>query len=396
MPNYPILNAIAQKDWSTATTAVNAALQQKVAQHLAQERVQVGQTLVKEGFFDRLSTAAALMKNVSAEQLAKAEQIACHFPPQMVAAALKLDYDKHKEGIDIFIRNSKKKYGQTVKEGFIIVKSSRDSDTPYAGPACQSAGVPPGKRYDSESEAKADAKKLSQHNPVGFEVISEATTARMEALARAIKAGWHIVIQEVDMVCLSRRGEYAEIDNAGNFKIVPNRIQPGDNVRTIKGGQTRGVVTKVEDGQVFFQIDDPYAKYGPRVLKTSMSNVIKEESLPITDVQRIFDETGNIAETEELCNITKLIVNTAGEVVSYVQPDPIKESLMNEGLYGLTRMQIQHTFDRFMSTGYGLNQAIRNTERECGVTGLQLSSDGKTVAYYHEPGMPRTESKERV
>lgn len=53
---------------------------------------------------------------------------------------------------------------------WIITKASRDSNTPYQGPACQSAGVEPGKYYDSEAEALTDAAKLSQVNPVGFVV----------------------------------------------------------------------------------------------------------------------------------------------------------------------------------------------------------------------------------
>lgn len=214
MPTYPILNAIAQKDWSTATTAVNAALQQKVSAYLAQERVQVGKGLVKES---------------------------------------------------------------------------------------------------------------------------------------------------VD-------------------------IHPGDAVRTKMGGQTRGIVTKVEDGQVFFQIDDPYAKYGPRVLKAPLSNIIKEDAVPMTDVQRIYDETGSIAETETLCNVSQLVVNDQGEVVAYIQPDPTDEVIpMSEGAFGVTRMQVQQAFDRYMKSGYGIQQAIRNTERECGVTDLKLASDQKTVVWFTDP-----------
>lgn len=53
---------------------------------------------------------------------------------------------------------------------YFIHKSSRYTSTGYRGPACEHAGVEPGKLYDSEEEAKIDAKKLSNVNPVGFTV----------------------------------------------------------------------------------------------------------------------------------------------------------------------------------------------------------------------------------
>jgi hypothetical protein len=44
----PIVNAIKAKDWSRATEGVQQVLYQKVAEHLAQERIQAGKTLVRE------------------------------------------------------------------------------------------------------------------------------------------------------------------------------------------------------------------------------------------------------------------------------------------------------------------------------------------------------------
>ena len=51
-----------------------------------------------------------------------------------------------------------------------IHKSSRMPGSPYSGPACAHACVTPGKVYDDKTEAEHDAAKLSDHNPVGFEV----------------------------------------------------------------------------------------------------------------------------------------------------------------------------------------------------------------------------------
>lgn len=53
---------------------------------------------------------------------------------------------------------------------FFIRKSSRDSLIPYEGITCDQAGVTPGQYYPTYEAALADAEKLSQHNPVGFDV----------------------------------------------------------------------------------------------------------------------------------------------------------------------------------------------------------------------------------
>ena len=57
---------------------------------------------------------------------------------------------------------------------FVIMKSTRLylGGPGYAGPACQKAGVQTGKIYSDKAEAEADARKLSQANPVGF-VVTE-------------------------------------------------------------------------------------------------------------------------------------------------------------------------------------------------------------------------------
>lgn len=53
-----------------------------------------------------------------------------------------------------------------------IVKSTRSNDAPpYAGPTCEAVEVTPGKIYDSVMEAAKDAIKMSEYNPVGFEVV---------------------------------------------------------------------------------------------------------------------------------------------------------------------------------------------------------------------------------
>lgn len=60
---------------------------------------------------------------------------------------------------------------------FVIVKSSRfyAGGPGYTGPACDKAGVIPGMIYVSEADAAADARRLSEVNPVGFVVAPYQT-----------------------------------------------------------------------------------------------------------------------------------------------------------------------------------------------------------------------------
>ena len=53
---------------------------------------------------------------------------------------------------------------------YIIVKATRDSNTPYAGPTCRRAGVKPGQVFRNKRAAHRVARKLSAFNPVGFKV----------------------------------------------------------------------------------------------------------------------------------------------------------------------------------------------------------------------------------
>ena len=45
---------------------------------------------------------------------------------------------------------------------------------------------------------------------------------------------------------------------------------------------------------------------------------VREEHMPTVEVQRVFDETGDVAETELLCGIKNLKVDMQGDVVSFV------------------------------------------------------------------------------
>ena len=140
------------------------------------------------------------------------------------------------------------------------------------------------------------------------------------------------------------------------------RIKPGDRVRTKRMGQTPGTVVKVENGNVYFELDEPAGKYGKRVWAAPLSNIVKEANeftrtkcrvceKPMTvagnqpricaqctatqkaadsrkkvneatvsqhEVQRIYDEIGDLGETELLCGISDLRINQQGQVISYI------------------------------------------------------------------------------
>lgn len=53
---------------------------------------------------------------------------------------------------------------------FHIYKKKKEPGIPYDGATCERLGIEKGKVYKSISEAKADAKRMSDSNPAGFEV----------------------------------------------------------------------------------------------------------------------------------------------------------------------------------------------------------------------------------
>lgn len=109
---------------------------------------------------------------------------------------------------------------------------------------------------------------------------------------------------------------------AASHELAEDAIEPGDRVRT-KKFSARGTVTKVENGNVHFALDEPEGKYGKRIWKAPLSNIVKISGLDEAivsqhEVQRIYNEIGDIGETELLCGISKLTVNPQGQVISYI------------------------------------------------------------------------------
>ena len=57
-----------------------------------------------------------------------------------------------------------------MKTLYYVIKSSRLSDTPYQGPTCERVGVSPGAYFMNLEDAQEAARKLTEFNPVGFDV----------------------------------------------------------------------------------------------------------------------------------------------------------------------------------------------------------------------------------
>lgn len=50
---------------------------------------------------------------------------------------------------------------------------------------------------------------------------------------------------------------------------------------------------------------------------SSELHLVFENTMPTVEVQRVFDEIGDVGETELLCGVRDLKVNTKGEVVGF-------------------------------------------------------------------------------
>jgi hypothetical protein len=113
----------------------------------------------------------------------------------------------------------------------------------------------------------------------------------------------------------------ADLTSAGSTYLGEAPIEVGDRIRTKRMGQTPGTVVKVENGNVYFELDEPEGKFGKRIWAAPLSNVVKEEAIAQYEVQRVYNEVGDIGETELLCGVRDLRVNPQGQVISYVCED---------------------------------------------------------------------------
>jgi hypothetical protein len=47
------------------------------------------------------------------------------------------------------------------------------------------------------------------------------------------------------------------------------------------------------------------------------NDMLSEDTLPSRDVQRVFDDIGDVHETEILCGVRDLKINERGQVIAY-------------------------------------------------------------------------------
>jgi hypothetical protein len=220
---------------------------------------------------------------------------------------------------------------------------------------------------------------------------TRVTVGSIGEYVRQINAQWSVVwfpefydsteVRTSDLVSTSL--------NLYDEKINEDAIEVGDRIRTKKMGQTPGTVVKVENGNVHFELDEPAGKFGKRVWVAPLSNVqresfdkdypnrkdhrapyyksgekalrsnrpggdpdsweaqnrqhstrkreasakdkeVNEDSVSQHEVQRIYNEVGDIGETELLCGISSLRVNPQGQVISYICEGHYTESQMTK------------------------------------------------------------------
>ena len=111
----------------------------------------------------------------------------------------------------------------------------------------------------------------------------------------------------------TRRRELSASDKEKNEAV--NEHANGDVTAKCKCGKTWRIPAKTwEHG---YEEDTQCPKCGSRDWEEKI-DVIKEDAVSQHEVQRIYDEIGDIGETELLCGISSLRVNPQGQVISYI------------------------------------------------------------------------------
>lgn len=95
---------------------------------------------------------------------------------------------------------------ETPKITYILRKVSRSGTSPYAGPSCENAGVPPGKVYTSYNEALVDCQLLNAFgSPVGFSLITLVNGKELDEVTELkslneldTNVGWHKLYRETN------------------------------------------------------------------------------------------------------------------------------------------------------------------------------------------------------
>jgi len=122
-----------------------------------------------------------------------------------------------------------------------------------------------------------------------------------------------------------------ELDESKEMRITEN-FAPADpkllssfvqNVASKNFQAASEVFAQVMQAKIGARLADERKTMGTAVLTTEA--VISEGHLPVKEVQRVFDQNKDIAETELLCGVSELKVNEYGQVVSYVCESKLNE-----------------------------------------------------------------------
>lgn len=350
MAKTDILKAIRERDWTTATKRIGKLLEQKTTRRMMAEKQRVATGLLvprlTEGVYDDFVKRVGNDKNWQSLPIKKCscgQKFYQEEPSQRecrdcISVRQTLGerhiYEGFRRGEKVVLQHA------STMGGYIATR-----------PNGQRTRVPIG------STGEFVRQKDSTWSVVWFQQFYDSTdvkTSDISSLSAAL---------------------YDESKSLGE-----SAIEVGDRVRTKKMGQTPGTVVKVENGNVHFELDEPAGKFGKRVWVAPISNIVKEsfdkdypnrkdqrapyyksalkvvrsdrpggdpdsyeaqnrlhstrkredsakdsedddvneETISQHEVQRIYNEVGDIGETELLCGISGLRVNPQGQVISYI------------------------------------------------------------------------------
>lgn len=306
-----IVHAIATKN-PNASTFVRQRLQEKLSLRLAEERDAVAKTLIKEDLDDDIYDLEWDIEDIQGhiedteDDLRAAEKKDRNSPLSVRLRGNLNRMEKELEGLekDLHKLRFKKGHRKSLKESASVFKC-QECGKKYSRPVeeCSKCG---GSDIDlAESNGYSPTRPTKTPVPPrGGTGVSDIKPRKVNKIteASAPPSNW-------------ATGFEAPYQIAGGGKETP----------FLKNGKWYLYVFNKKTGkhEYYSYSDDLYmndiGEYGGR-------ESMKESIMPTAEVQRVYDETGDIGETELLCGIRKLKVNDAGEVVSF-----IAESLTEAG-----------------------------------------------------------------
>lgn len=320
-----ILAAIKQRDFGGATDAVSNALQQKMSQALAQERRSLGEAFLTEAKDGELKVGDLVL-----------------YGSDPRTKGFKLT----RANVLVVVSIEKNSYGTTlVKTRARDVKGGRVFSYPASEYTKLSPQDLPEAFGDNWSDPKKDNEKVNPGNQLEVECRC-GKTYHITAIGlpkaicpkckkhdlKTVKKDGKVVIarehcEDPDMDPTDGKSDVYEAVKSG-FIVVhqqgkKNSYYTGPDGKRGKWDtdRSKAVVFKSE-GEAEKVIDNLY----PLVRKDAFvgkndglrESVILGDDMPSAEVQRVYSDVRDVAETELLCGIKRLRVNQQGTVVAYV------------------------------------------------------------------------------